>query len=141
MDNRDGKLLPGAYGEVTMKLNTGVASLIIPVSTMIFRAQGLQVATVNNGKAKLVPITIGQDDGRVIQVVSGLTADAQVIQNPPDSVFDGEAVHVVQPQGGAGSGDASGENDAAQQQTGSHESGQKANAAQGDASNAGGAKR
>ncbi len=134
VNNRDGKLMPGSYGEVTLHLNTGVSSLILPVPTMIFRAQGLQVATVVNGKAKLLPITVGQDDGRVIQVVSGLTADAEVIQNPPDSIFDGEAVRIVQPQGGAGGGGASGENDAAQEKTGSDESGRKANTAQGDES-------
>jgi hypothetical protein len=32
-----------------------------------------------------------------VQVVSGLTADAKVIQNPPDSLIDGEPVRVIQP--------------------------------------------
>lgn len=131
VNNRDGKLMPGAYGEVTLHLNTRVSSLILPVPTMIFRAQGLQVATVVNGKARLSPITVGQDDGRVIEVVSGLTADSEVIQNPPDSIFDGEAVHIVKPQGGNNDGS---DNDAAQQQTGSDESGRKANTAQGNES-------
>lgn len=137
VDNRDGKLMPGAYGEVTLHLNTGVNSLIVPVPTMIFRAQGLQVATVVNGKAKLLPIAVGQDDGRVIEVVNGLTADAEVIQNPPDSIFDGEAVRIVKPQGGMGSDDASGENNAAQQKTGSDESGRKANTELGSESTGG----
>ncbi len=129
VDNRKSQLMPGAYGEVTLHLNTEVASMVIPVPTMIFQTQGLQVATVVNGKAKLVPITIGQDDGRVIQVVSGLTADSEVIQNPPDSILDGEAVHVVQPNqaaGSAGGNNAAGSN-AAQQQTGSRQSGQQVN--------------
>jgi len=107
VDNRDGKLLPGAYTEVHMDVHQGVAPLIIPVSALIFRNQGLQVATVvkgpNGDQAKLVPVTLGQDDGSTVQVIHGLSSDSQVIQNPPDSLIDGEPVHVVQPgkDGGA----------------------------------------
>ncbi|RRA48447.1 efflux RND transporter periplasmic adaptor subunit [Acidipila sp. EB88] len=132
VDNRDGRLMPGAYAQVSMHLNIGVKSLVVPVPAMIFRAQGLQVAVVENGKAKLVPITVGQDDGRVVQVVSGITADSQVVQNPPDSIFDGEAVQIVQPtKDGASGGPAGGANTAegAQQSTGSQQTGSQANTA------------
>jgi RND family efflux transporter MFP subunit len=107
VDNRDGKLLPGAYTEVHMNVHQGVAPLIIPVSALIFRNQGLQVSTVvkgpNGDQAKLLQVTLGQDDGSTVQVIHGLTADSQVIQNPPDSLIDGEPVHVVKPgkDGGA----------------------------------------
>ncbi len=138
VENRGGKIMPGAYGEVKLTLNTGVGSLIVPVPTMIFRAQGLQVAVVENNKVKLVPITIGQDDGKVIQVVSGLNKDSEVIQNPPDSILDGELVRVVQPssmstggqgpQAGAGGGNGpQGASEGAQQQTGSQSAGRQAN--------------
>ncbi len=99
VDNRKGELKPGSYGQVILHLGSAVHSLVIPVPAMIFRAQGLQVATVVDGKAKLFPITVGQDDGRVVEIVTGLTPDAEVIQNPPDSILDGEAVHVLQPAG------------------------------------------
>ncbi len=144
VDNRNGQLMPGAYGEVKLSLNTGVSSLIVPVPAMIFRAQGLQVAVVQNGKAKLVPITIGQDDGRVIQVVSGLTPDAEVIQNPPDSILDGEAVRIVKPSGQGGTGSQGGSSgptssaEGAQQQTGSQQSGSQANDANASKSGGGG---
>jgi RND family efflux transporter MFP subunit len=107
VDNRDGKLLPGAYTEVHINVHQGVAPLIIPVPALIFRNQGLQVGTVvkgpNGDQAKLVQVTLGQDDGSTVQVVHGLSADSQVIQNPPDSLIDGEPVHVVRPgkDGGA----------------------------------------
>ena len=98
VDNRSGELVPGAYAQVHFKLNNAQPTLIIPVPALIFRSQGLQVATVIGNKAKLVPITIGQDDGRVVEVTQGLQADDEVIQNPPDSVIDGEVVNVVRPQ-------------------------------------------
>lgn len=106
VDNRKGELMPGAYGEVHLHLNTGMQTLVVPVPTMIFQSAGLQVATVVNGKVRLQPIQVGQDDGKIIQVVSGLNPDDEVIQNPPDSILDGQAVHIVQPnqQSGAATG-------------------------------------
>lgn len=98
VNNRKHTLIPGAYVQVHLKLNDEQPTLILPVATLIFRSEGLRVATVVNGKAKLVPITIGQDDGRVVQVIQGLNANDEVIQNPPDSITDGEVVHIVQPQ-------------------------------------------
>jgi hypothetical protein len=85
---------------VHLNLQTGKPTLTIPVSALIFRAGGLQVGTVVQGpkgsQSKLVNIVLGEDDGRTVEVVSGLDADSQVIQNPPDSLIDGEPVHPVQ---------------------------------------------
>jgi RND family efflux transporter MFP subunit len=101
VDNRDGKLMPGAYAQVHMSVQNAVVPMILPVSALIFRAEGLQVATVikgpNGDQAKLVRVTLGQDDGNTVQVVSGIDADSRVVVNPPDSIIDGEQVRVVQP--------------------------------------------
>ncbi|MEO6922300.1 MAG: efflux RND transporter periplasmic adaptor subunit [Bryocella sp.] len=97
VDNREGKLFPGAYTQVHFKLNNLQPALVIPVPTLIFRAEGLRVGVVRDGDtARLIPITIGRDDGRVVEVVSGLQPQDEVIQSPPDSLIDGEKVHIVQ---------------------------------------------
>lgn len=94
--NGDGTLVPGDYTQVHFRLHVVNQTLIVPASTLLFRQEGLRVATVVNGNtAKLVPITIGQDDGQVVQVIQGLTADDLVIQSPPDSIIDGEKVRIV----------------------------------------------
>lgn len=99
VDNSKGELLPGAYAQVHFKLNNTKPSLIVPVSTLMFRAEGLRIGVVQDGDtARLVPITIGRDDGRVVEVVSGLQPQSEVIQNPPDSLIDGEKVHIVTPR-------------------------------------------
>lgn len=96
--NPHGLLVPGAFTQVHFRVNVPQRTLVIPVSALMFRQEGLRVATVVNGnKAKLVPITIGQDDGRVVQVTQGLESNDLVVQNPPDSLVDGETVRVVQP--------------------------------------------
>jgi RND family efflux transporter MFP subunit len=98
VDNRDGQLMPGSLAQVHFKTPQIGPTFIVPTAALIFRKDGLQVGTVvNNAQgtvARLVPITIGVDDGASAQVVSGLSANDQVIQDPPDSIIDGEKVTV-----------------------------------------------
>ena len=94
--NRKHELLPGAYGQVHLQLPVKHPALIIPVDTMLFRSEGLRVVTVDaNNHAHLQVITVGRDWGTRIEVLSGLTPQDRVINNPPDSITENEAVHVV----------------------------------------------
>jgi multidrug efflux pump subunit AcrA (membrane-fusion protein) len=72
------------------------------VSALIFRSEGLRLATVPDGThASLVPVVLGRDFGNEVEVVSGLTGAEKVIVNPPDSVVSGEAVRIVASAKGA----------------------------------------
>ena len=104
MKIRPATLLPGAYTEVHLKAPNGAPSYILPVSALIFRSQGLQVAIVENGDtAQLVNITLGRDFGNEVEVVAGLPENAPVITNPPDSLVSGEKVRVAtSPASGTG---------------------------------------
>ena len=102
VDNSNGVLFPGAYTEVHLKLKDGIRStLIIPVSALLFRREGLRVAVAkSDNTSQLLPITLGRDFGDSVEVVTGLTEQERVITNPPDSIIDGEKldVQVEQPQ-------------------------------------------
>ena len=76
-----------------MKPQSG--TLIIPATSLIFRAQGLRVPVVRDGKAVLLAITTGRDFGDTVEILTGLTADDRVIASPPDSLVEGEKVRVV----------------------------------------------
>jgi len=102
VDNSRHELFPGSYAQVHFKLSSDRPALTLPVSTLLFRAEGLRVGVVRDGKAALVPITLARDDGRSVEIAGGLQPSDEVIQNPPDSLIDGEAVRVVQPQAGNG---------------------------------------
>ncbi len=94
VDNADGKLLPGAYTFVHFTLPGRADSLTVPANALLFRSEGLRVGVVRDGKAELVPITIGRDYGDKVEVVSGLTRNDQVILNPSDSLVSGTKVKV-----------------------------------------------
>jgi RND family efflux transporter MFP subunit len=99
VDNRDGALAPGSYAEVHLEVSQPRSEVIIPVSALLFRREGLRVASVQsqNGSSvgRLLPVTLGHDDGTTVQVLTGLSAEDEIISNPPDSVVDGEKVHPV----------------------------------------------
>jgi RND family efflux transporter MFP subunit len=98
VDNHARELYPGEYAQVHFELpGDARQGLILPVPALMFRSEGLRVAVVRGDKARLVPITIGRDDGRTVEVSEGLAPTDLVIQNPPDSLIDGETVHVVTP--------------------------------------------
>jgi len=97
IDNPSGQLMPGSYAEVHLKLPSESAALILPVTALIFRAEGLQVAVIRGGtKAELVHITLGRDFGTEVEVTNGITAEDSVVVNPPDSLTSGAAVRVDQ---------------------------------------------
>ena len=96
VENPTGTLLSGSYAEVHLAVPTRASTFLLPVNTLIFRSEGLQVATVNDGKAVLTAVTPGHDFGNQIEIVGGLKPDDQVIINPPDSIVSGQAVQIVQ---------------------------------------------
>ncbi|HEY3597863.1 MAG TPA: efflux RND transporter periplasmic adaptor subunit [Paraburkholderia sp.] len=96
VDNRASLLFPGEYTEVHFSLPTSTRALRIPASALIFRDDGLQVATLgNDNRAVLKRVTIATDLGTDVVIGSGLTASDRVINNPPDSLADGDTVRVA----------------------------------------------
>ena len=99
VDNASGELRPGSYAEVHMAL-PGARALIVPVSSVLFRSEGLRVGVVRAGKAgrstaDLVPVTLGKDFGNEVEVTSGITEQDEIIESPPDSLTSGAAVRVI----------------------------------------------
>jgi RND family efflux transporter MFP subunit len=101
VNNPTGTLLSGAYAEVHLKLPGAASSFTLPVTTLLFRSEGLRVVTVNDSQhVELRPITLGRDYGAVVEVVAGLTGDESVIANPPDFIVSGQEIRVAQPSSG-----------------------------------------
>jgi RND family efflux transporter MFP subunit len=97
VENRNGPLLPGAYVRVHLTLPQAVNAVTVPANTLLFRSEGLRVGVVRNGRAELVPVTIGRDYGSSVEVLSGLQPTDPVIVNPSDSLISGTNVHVHAP--------------------------------------------
>lgn len=95
VDNGTGELLPGSYVEAHLKLKRAQRGFVVPINTLLFRAEGTQVAVVRGDQAVLVKVVVGEDFGTELSLVSGLKGDEQVIVNPADSLASGARVRVV----------------------------------------------
>jgi RND family efflux transporter MFP subunit len=106
VDNTQGRIKTGAYAMVHLKrapaahTSAQSQSLTIPANTLLFRSEGLRVGVVRNGRAELVPVTIGRDFGAIVEVVAGLQPTDRVIVNPSDSLTSGTPVEVGAAQTG-----------------------------------------
>lgn len=99
MDNKDGKLFPGSYAEVHFNLPSQSNVFQLPVSTLLFRKDGLEVATVDaSNRVVLKHIVIARDLGRVVEVASGIDKADQIIDSPPDSIVQGDTVQIKAPE-------------------------------------------
>lgn len=96
LPNPDNTLLSGSYTEVHLHVASATPTFLVPVNSLIFRSDILQVGVVQNGKVVLTEVTPGHDFGSEIEVLSGLKAGDQVVVNPPDSLVSGQQVNIVQ---------------------------------------------
>ena len=97
-DNPNGDLLPGSYSQVHLPLPAGIESWRVPASSLLYRGDGLHLATVDaSNHVHLKTVTVGRDFGSEIEILSGVTDSDRVILNPPDSLLAGAAVKVVVP--------------------------------------------
>jgi RND family efflux transporter MFP subunit len=102
--NAGGELQAGDYAQTTFNLpNAGAQGsglLTLPSSALLFLKTGLEAAVVGpDNRVHLRHVTVGRDMGSTMQIAGGLTPSDQVIDNPPDSITDGEQVKIANPEG------------------------------------------
>jgi RND family efflux transporter MFP subunit len=92
LPNSDGKLTPGAYVQVALPLKPK-APLSIPSNSLLFRAEGPNVAVLDSDNhVHLRPVSIANDLGATLEVSKGVDASDRIVVNPPDSLAEGDAV-------------------------------------------------
>jgi RND family efflux transporter MFP subunit len=97
LPNREGKLLPGAYVQVVLPVGNS-DKLLAPSNSLVFRAEGTQVALVTpDSRVHLQPVTVGRDFGQTIELLTGIQTGDRLILNPADSLAEGDEVTVLPP--------------------------------------------
>jgi multidrug efflux system membrane fusion protein len=95
-DNQGGLLKPGGFAQVSLGTPGGGTLLRLPASALMFRAAGLQVATLGpQNRIVMKSIKIDTDLGTSVIVASGLGPHDRVVNNPPDSLSGGDKVRVA----------------------------------------------
>jgi len=97
IENPDLTLTPGLYGTVHFLIPRPAPVMMVPSSALIFDQHGMQVAIYDDGIAHIQKVGIGEDDGAIIQVVTGLSPGQDLIVNPPAGILDGAKVKSAPP--------------------------------------------
>jgi len=93
--NKSAKLLPGGYAQVHLLVKVTAQRLQVPVNALLFRSEGLRAVVIDaNHHTRLQSLTVGRDYGTSLEVLNGLKPDDWIVLNPPDSLEDGQQVHV-----------------------------------------------
>jgi hypothetical protein len=80
------------YVQVAFQLKSSGAAQV-PAAAMMFRAKGPQVAVVDGeGAIRFRDVTIGGDDGNVVQIADGVKVGDKVALNVSSQIADGEKV-------------------------------------------------
>jgi RND family efflux transporter MFP subunit len=94
--NPSGALLPGAYALVHFEAKLTGQRLSLPINALLFRPEGTMAAIVGpDGRLVLKKIAIGRDLGTNVEVLLGVDSTDNIVVNPPDSLEQGEQVHVA----------------------------------------------
>ena len=97
LDNHDGAFLPGSAVQVHLSLSAQAGQLEIPSEALLLKGDKSFAALVDGeGRIRLKPILLGEDNGSRVKVLKGLEPGSRVVLNPPPGVQEGEKVQPVE---------------------------------------------
>ena len=96
--NQTDQLFPGAYVQVSLKIEGNKDDLTIPAGTLLFSSGKPAVGVVHpNGAVEIRKIVINRDLGSTLEISQGLSESDQVITSPPPGLVDGTVVMIAKP--------------------------------------------
>jgi RND family efflux transporter MFP subunit len=90
--NPDGTLTAGVYCTIELHIPRKTPNLLVPADAIIFNRDGLQVAVIENGTARIRKVSVTRDLGTQVEVGAGVKQGDQVIINPPVNLLEGSKV-------------------------------------------------
>jgi hypothetical protein len=95
-DNSKGMFSPGTYCQVQFQIPGNPSLLDVPATALISGDHGMQVATLGaDNKVVLKTVQAGRDFGNRVEVVAGLSSSDPVIDNPPETLQNGDLVRLA----------------------------------------------
>jgi len=81
---------------VHLPVATSTHVITVPATVLIFRAAGPQVAVLGpSNRVQLRNVHIGMDLGDALEIDEGLKSTDRIIDHPPDSLMQGDEVHLA----------------------------------------------
>ena len=97
--NHGGPLLPGMYAQAKINLVNAEPNIQVPINALMVGGDGTRVAIVDTGGViHIKPVKLGRDFGKEVEILTGLTDNDRVINNPRDSLTEGTKVRATEMQ-------------------------------------------
>jgi membrane fusion protein (multidrug efflux system) len=90
--NADGRLRPGMFARVTLIIEAGRESVLVPETAIVPMGQEQFVFVLHDDKVKLTKLTIGQRRGGFVEVAQGLEPTSVIVTEGALKLRDGMAV-------------------------------------------------
>ncbi len=95
LPNQDRSLYPGMYADLKMTAHVTSASLTVPDDALVYRDNKVYLPVVRDNHLNLVEVTLGHDNGYVVDVSGDVSPGEQVALNVGQAALDGEPVQPV----------------------------------------------
>jgi RND family efflux transporter MFP subunit len=94
--NQTGELFPGAYVQVTLRIDAAKGDFTIPAGALLFNSGKPSVGVVRpNGTVEIRKVVISRDLGSELEISQGLSESDQIITSSPPGLVDGTVVNVL----------------------------------------------
>jgi RND family efflux transporter MFP subunit len=97
VDNRDGRLAPGMFADVSWPLKRTTPSLFVPPSAIVQSTERTFVARIKDGVVEQVPVQRGAAQGDLVEVFGALQEDDLVAKRGSEDLRNGTKVEVRAP--------------------------------------------
>ncbi|MDT4292082.1 efflux RND transporter periplasmic adaptor subunit [Methylomonas sp. MO1] len=99
LPNKDGKLLPGSYVEISINVAGKSSPLVVPANVLVIDQAGPHVVVVDaEHRVAFRPVKLGRDFGRELEILEGISPSDTLVASPSDLLVEGETVSVVEAQ-------------------------------------------
>ena len=98
IDNKEGGLLPGMFGLLTITLDHRPDRIVVPASTLHQGEPGQDPVVYVVGSddtVSHVPVSVGLDDGKRIEIIKGLSGKERIVTGMLGRLSPGQKVRVI----------------------------------------------
>ncbi|MEM9369489.1 MAG: efflux RND transporter periplasmic adaptor subunit, partial [Planctomycetota bacterium] len=96
LDNSDGRIIPGMFGQATIELDAKVAANMLPARAVRFDASGdaFVYRIDEQDRVRVTPVVIGVDDGIALEILEGLESGERIVDAHLQRFQEGQAVAI-----------------------------------------------
>jgi len=94
VDNRNGALIAGLYGEMEIVLESQSQAFLLPAGSVRFDGDPHVYVVSSDNTIRKTPVTLGADDGNWLQILSGLQGNERIVKNMIGRLQDGDTVTI-----------------------------------------------